>query len=135
MKKLLVLALASSLAVLAIGISAPSAEGACFTAGCFNKQISRLQRQVRALRRTVRCLKDTPVTRYGTEGGAYGYLWVPGSVVTTALDATNTGDAVGAFFVIDTCRPSAAFSPAAATAASAGAALQQVEFAIPPLAK
>jgi hypothetical protein len=100
MRRLVVLALSAAIAFTAVDAVEPrQADAACFTDRCFNRQIKRLKRQVRALRITVfGCERLVPVTQY------QGYEYGGTGAQTTALDITEDGDQVGAWFVIDICQ-------------------------------
>jgi hypothetical protein len=115
MRKLLAVALAGVFATMAIGLaSAPAAQAGCQTIRCLNKQDAKLKRQVRTLRRRVRtiftCLQVAPVTRYGDPEQDAGYLFDNDTgdpndpFPTTALDITDPGDGISAWFVIDNCQ-------------------------------
>ena len=51
------------------------------------------------------CLFEAPVTQYGDSGGAFGYLFDTGTetVDTTALDITEKGDPIDAWFIFNAC--------------------------------
>jgi hypothetical protein len=87
MRKFLVLALATGALLLALGVSASSADAAC-SSKCLNKKIKKLQNQVATLNTTITCMQNAvPVTRYD----GYDYL---NTFSTTALDITDPGDPI-----------------------------------------
>jgi hypothetical protein len=89
-KMIAVLAAVGALAMVA---AAPASAGGCRTVKCFNKQITRLQSQVIQLGTALNCLQPVAVTRYG------GYDYNGYAAATTALDFTESGDAVSTWVV------------------------------------
>jgi hypothetical protein len=91
MRKMLVVLVA--IGALAVAAAAPTSAQACRTVKCFNKRILNLQSEVVQLATALNCLQPVPVTRYG------GYDYNGVAAATTALDFTESGDAVGTWVV------------------------------------
>jgi len=102
MRKLLVVVVALAVVAGGLGAAPERADAACFTAGCFNKQIRKLKRQVRTLRTRVNalfaCERVVPVTSY------FGYDYQGVTNATSALDYTDPGDPIHAWVVVDICQ-------------------------------
>lgn len=52
------------------------------------------------------CFEELPITQYGDPAGTFGYEFSNDGATnfyTTALDATASGDAIGAWFLVDAC--------------------------------
>ena len=103
-------------AVLGLAAVPASAQGSCGL-GCLAHRISSLQRQVNSLQQQVAtdnqalgrlnaCMNEMPVSQYGDSfGGAFGYVWDTSysTFYTTALDKTQPGDFIDAWFLTDSC--------------------------------
>jgi len=113
--------LAVTCGALIVGWGAPSSAQACRTVKCFNKSIGTLRAQVNTLTSrvqaqdaTLNCIKLAAVTSY------FGYDYNGGTVTTSALDFTESGDAVDAWALAltpGTCGTSSVRSAAADSSA------------------
>jgi hypothetical protein len=114
MRKMLVVLVA--VGALAVAVAAPASAQACRTVKCFNKRTSALQSEVNTLQSEVvklatalNCLQPVAVTRYD------GYDYNGYAAATTALDFTESGDAVSTWVV--GIQPGTCGSPRTHTAA------------------
>ena len=135
MKRLVLIALAAALTVLASGTSA---QAGCNTAKCLNKKIRTLSTQVTQLQQTVtqqaatiqqtqqglntvvNCLAEAPLTQYGDPAGDFGYQFdnnqsptVEDIIGTTALDVTQPTDTVDGWALFDACNTTTTASASA----------------------
>jgi hypothetical protein len=142
MRKLFLLALTAMLAVLAIGLSAPSSASAgCYVVRCFNQQDAKLKQKVRVLTKAIvrihNCLKVVPLTQYGdSTGGTYGYYYEPPSgpgFDTSALDQSAPGQPVFSWFVVDSCNKATVASNTRTALSATGHALSSGLFEALPI--
>jgi hypothetical protein len=70
-----------------------------------NQAIAGLSQSAKFVQVLEKCLFEAPLTQYGDAAGAFGYLFDTGTetVKTTALDITEIGDPIDAWFVLDAC--------------------------------
>jgi hypothetical protein len=112
MKKLIVVL--AAVAALAATSAAPASARGCRTVKCFNNRITTLQSEVVELAGALNCLQPVAVTRYG------GYDYNGYASATTALDFTESGDAVSTWVV--GIAPGSCGSPQTRSAAAARSA-------------
>lgn len=114
MKRIITLAVA----IAALGAAATADAKPCNLA-CLTKQVKTLTKQVKTLSKEVQsdttsigvlqdCVQEVGVTSYGDgETGTFGYSYNPGDgtapYLTSAMDATNPGDPVDAWMLVDGC--------------------------------
>ena len=102
------------LAILATG-GAQAKFARCHSFGCVNKKLNAIHKQLNAVRRHTRilevgvyeCEQLVPITEYGDPLGSFGYLFDndggSGTLYTSALDFTASGDPTDELMVVDTC--------------------------------
>jgi hypothetical protein len=115
MKKMIVVL--AAVAALAAAAAAPASAGGCRSVKCFNKQIAVLHSEVAELATALNCVQPVAVSRYG------GYDYNGYAAATTALDFTESGDAVSTWVLgiqPGTCGSPQTRSAAASTSASSG---------------
>ena len=116
MKRTIITLLATAAGALAIAAPA-GATANCHGWQCVNRQLTTLQAQVKAADQVVladnqaleslaTCIKELPVSDYGGNGSG-GYVFdntgAGTYIETSALDVTQSGDPVGAWFMVDAC--------------------------------
>lgn len=130
----------------ALAIPAAS-QASCGSLSCVNRQLTTLKKQVsldtrilrvdtRALSSLTSCLGEFALSQYGDVSGTFGYQFnaADGSPIfnTSALDVTQSGDAIGAWVMTDRCNQqttrAAVVRGAAAIAKAAGAIAPEVSF-------
>jgi len=95
-------------ACLTVGLSNAQAAN-CHSWSCVNRELNSLHSQLAKARRTINnltgCLAELPVSQYPQSGQSGGYVYNNGigSIYTTALDITGTGNAVDEWVLVDKC--------------------------------
>lgn len=104
--------LLAGLAAGGFALPAPAGAANCHTVSCLNKEVKTLTKVVavdtKFLSMLANCMREVPVSQYGDgTNHTFGYVYNPGGTAspynTTALDVTNSGDRVSAWFMYDKC--------------------------------